>query len=107
VNATEALKKLRKQIDRADREILRALAERSRIVQEIAKAKAELGLPVIHAARRAEVQKERTRQGQKLGLNPKFVDKIFRLIQAESVQCQRVIIRKIKIKRSRSSKGKS
>ena len=99
------LKALRKKIDRADKDLLNALAKRSRIVQKIARAKLKLGLAVVQVARRAEIQKDRSKRGVQLGLSPKFVDKIFNLVQSESVQCQKKIISQLQLKKSRSRKG--
>lgn len=107
MKAELALQRLRKQIDKADEQILKALAKRSKVVQKIAIAKAKLDLPIVHAARRAEIQKDRAKKGAALGLSEVFMERIFRLIQAESVLCQRKIIAEIKNKKTRSSKGKS
>jgi chorismate mutase len=99
------LKKLRKQIDAADKQLLKALAKRSRVVQKIARAKAKLKLPIVDRARGAEIQKDRSQRGAQLGLSAPFVHKLFQLIQTESVHCQKKMIAHLKPKKSRSGKG--
>lgn len=95
------LQKLRNGIDQADRQLLHTLARRATIVQKVALAKAELDLPVVQKERQQQIQKERPRYGAKLGLDPHFLEKLFKLIQAESVAFQRKLIRRIRDKKQK------
>jgi 3-deoxy-7-phosphoheptulonate synthase/chorismate mutase len=53
--AQERVKELRKRVDLVDRELIRALNERARIVQEIMALKAESGAPVYDPKREEEI----------------------------------------------------
>ena len=51
----EKVSELREQVDEVDRELIRALNERARIVQEIMALKAESGAPVYDPKREEEI----------------------------------------------------
>ncbi len=53
--AQERVRGLRERIDEVDRELIRALNERARIVQEIMALKAEKGAPVYDPRREEEI----------------------------------------------------
>jgi chorismate mutase len=55
VNATEEIDKLRARVDEVDRELIEALSERARIVQEIMALKAGVGAPVYDPRREEEI----------------------------------------------------
>ena len=51
----ERVRELRERVDEVDRELIRALNERARIVQEIMTLKAEVGAPVYDPKREEEI----------------------------------------------------
>jgi len=51
----ERVRELRERVDEVDRELIRALNERARIVQEIMVLKAEVGSPVYDPKREEEI----------------------------------------------------
>jgi len=51
----EKVQELRERVDEVDRELIRALSERARIVQEIMALKAEAGAPVYDPKREEEI----------------------------------------------------
>ena len=51
----EKVRELRKRVDEVDRELIEALSERARIVQEIMVLKAEAGAPVYDPKREEEI----------------------------------------------------
>ena len=51
----ERVRELRERVDEVDRELIRALNERARIVQEIMALKAETGAPVYDPRREEEI----------------------------------------------------
>ena len=53
--AQERVRGLRERVDEVDRELIRALNERARIVQEIMALKAETGAPVYDPRREEEI----------------------------------------------------
>ena len=54
-DAQERVRGLRERVDEVDRELIRALNERARIVQEIMSLKAESGAPVYDPRREEEI----------------------------------------------------
>jgi 3-deoxy-7-phosphoheptulonate synthase/chorismate mutase len=54
-DAQERVRELRERVDEVDRELIRALNERARIVQEIMALKAESGAPVYDPRREEEI----------------------------------------------------
>lgn len=91
----ERLKKLRLEIDSLDKIILQTLAKRFRVVEMIGKLKAKKALPVIQKKRRAELLRERQKQGLKLGLGARFVRGIYEMVHAESVMTQEKAVKKV------------
>ena len=53
--AQKRVRELRERVDEVDRELIRALNERARIVQEIMALKAEVGAPVYDPKREEEI----------------------------------------------------
>jgi 3-deoxy-7-phosphoheptulonate synthase/chorismate mutase len=51
----EKVQELRERVDAVDRELIRALNERARVVQEIATLKAEAGVPIFDPKREEEI----------------------------------------------------
>jgi chorismate mutase len=51
----ERVRELRERVDEVDRELIRALNERARIVQEIVAIKAEAGVPLFDPKREEEI----------------------------------------------------
>ena len=54
-NTTNKVNELRQRVDEVDRELIEALSERARIVQEIMDLKAEVGAPVYDPRREEEI----------------------------------------------------
>ena len=51
----EKVQELRERVDEVDRELIRALNERARVVQELATIKAEAGIPIFDPKREEEI----------------------------------------------------
>jgi len=51
----DRIRELRERVDEVDRDLIRALNERARIVQEIASIKAEAGKPIFDPKREEEI----------------------------------------------------
>jgi chorismate mutase len=80
---------MRAQIDQIDREILKSLSKRMKVVAKIGKVKRKMKMPILQSKRRGEIQRDRQTRGRKLGLSAPFVHRIFQLIQAEAVAYQK------------------
>jgi chorismate mutase/prephenate dehydratase len=79
---------LRKSLDDIDAVLVSALGERARLARHIAQVKAEGDGPVRDADREAALLQHRSSVGERLGLDPAFVRRIFREILDDSVRRQ-------------------
>lgn len=88
------LRSLRKEIDRLDREMVRILAKRFKVVDKIGKLKKKSGMTVVQKERWQELVKDRHSHGIKSGLESKLMTQILTAIQKESIARQRRLHRK-------------
>lgn len=79
---------LRKSLDDIDAVLVSALGERARLAREMARVKAEREGPIRDAEREAALLQHRSQVGERLGLDPAFVRRIFREILDDSVRRQ-------------------
>jgi chorismate mutase / prephenate dehydratase len=79
---------LRKSLDDIDAVLVSALGERARLARQIAQVKAEGEGPVRDADRETALLQHRSSFGERLGLDPAFVRRIFREILDDSVRRQ-------------------
>ncbi len=93
-NAQSKLKKLRKQIDAVDREFMKELSKRFRIVREVGRLKLQQNLPIVQKSRMNEMLKGRRDDAARLHLDEKLVYDIFDLIHTASIVCQAEIFKK-------------
>ena len=80
----EDLRRLRDEIDDVDREIVSLLAKRLDVVDRVVSLKKAHNLPVYHPAREEYLISNRRNQSRDAGLNPDFVEEIFRSIIRQS-----------------------
>lgn len=83
------LRQTREHIDQVDREIVRLLAQRAGLSMRAARAKAEIGAPVLDAGREAEVMTARRGWAEDLKLDAEAVADVFRAIMTMSRRAQR------------------
>jgi chorismate mutase/prephenate dehydratase len=79
---------LRKSLDDIDAVLVSALGERARLARQIAAVKAEGDGPLRDADRETALLQHRSAVGERLGLDPAFVRRIFREILDDSVRRQ-------------------
>jgi len=82
------LKEVRDLIDEVDREILGLLQQRTELAQRAAKAKAQLGAPVLDPAREKSLMENRRLWARELGLNEEIVEEVFRTLLRVSRRAQ-------------------
>jgi chorismate mutase/prephenate dehydratase len=85
---SQDLAALRKSLDDIDAVLVSALGERARLARQIARVKAEGDGPVRDADRETALLQHRSSYGERLGLDPAFVRRIFREILDDSVRRQ-------------------
>jgi chorismate mutase/prephenate dehydrogenase len=79
-----ALDDLRVQIDHLDQQIVVLLAQRRRVVQQVAEVKQQHDLPLYHPAREENLISARREEATRAGLDPDFVEDIFRTVMRYS-----------------------
>jgi chorismate mutase/prephenate dehydratase len=79
---------LRKSLDDLDKVILNALGERARLARDLTAVKASTGSPVRDEEREAAILEHRSTYGERLGLDPGFVRRVYREILDDSVRRQ-------------------
>ena len=84
------LRQTREHINQVDREIVRLLAQRESLSLRAARAKAELGAPVLDSSREAEVMSARRSWAAELKLDAEAVSEVFQAIMTMSRRAQRV-----------------
>jgi chorismate mutase / prephenate dehydratase len=85
---SKELADLRKSLDDIDAVLVSALGERARLSRQIANVKAAEDGPVRDADRETALLQHRSTFGERLGLDPAFVRRIFREILDDSVRRQ-------------------
>jgi len=88
----EKLAALRKSLDDIDAVILSALGERARLSRQIADEKADANGQVRDVDRETALLQHRSAYGQRVGLDPAFVRRIFRAILDDSVRRQHDVL---------------
>jgi chorismate mutase/prephenate dehydratase len=85
---SDSLQSLRKQLDDVDHRLIESLAERQRVVTEIAGLKANPEFPLKDGAREREVLARVSRLASARGVDNYFVESLYRRILEHSVRCQ-------------------
>lgn len=78
------LGELRTRIDEIDEKIVALLSQRQDTVEEVVSLKKAHNLPIYHPAREEDLISKRRRQGEGSGLNPDFIEELFRTILRRS-----------------------
>jgi len=78
------LNQLRQKIDAIDDRFVSLLAERQKLVEEVIQLKKKYSLPVYHPAREENLISQRRKQGSREGLDPDFIEELYRLILRHS-----------------------
>lgn len=77
---SQALDAFRRDIDTIDEEIVSLLARRKAVVEEVVAFKKNHDLPVYHPAREEDLISRKRDQGVKAGLDPDYLEALFRTI---------------------------
>ncbi|WP_192821573.1 bifunctional 3-deoxy-7-phosphoheptulonate synthase/chorismate mutase type II [Rufibacter sp. LB8] len=83
---------LRQKIDRADREIVEALARRMRIVEQIGEDKRQNNIAVLQPERWKSIFETRKQWAKQMNVNPDFAAQLYELIHLESIRVQTEIV---------------
>ncbi len=83
-NALPTLESLRREIDDLDQQVVELLARRAAKVQEVVALKRAAHLPVYHPAREENLISQRREQAVRAGLDPDFIEELYRCIMRQS-----------------------
>ncbi len=89
---------LRGQIDDLDHQLVELLARRQEIVEEVVAFKKERQMSVYHPAREADMIDIRRHHGRQVGLDPDYLEEIFRGIMRYSRSTQTAEISRVGVK---------
>lgn len=85
---TGVLDVYRDEIDRIDDEIVALLGRRMEVAGRIGELKQRAGMPVVQPARYNALMARRAEEGERVGLRPEFLRKVFGAVHEESVRLQ-------------------
>ena len=88
-NYEKSLDRLRKEIDRIDNDLVRALAHRMRIVKKIGLLKKKHGQPVLQSKRFGQMLISRVGSAWRQGLDKEFAVRWLKLIHSEAIRIQK------------------
>lgn len=88
-----SLKRLRKRVDRADRQLLEALAARLETVRVIGRVKIAAGMPIFQKKRMTVALKEWRRIAGQLGLRQALTQALYGLVHREALRIQKKLPR--------------
>jgi chorismate mutase/prephenate dehydrogenase len=80
----QALSGLRRDIDGIDAQIVSLLAQRQQVVHHVAALKKKHNLQIYHPAREEDLISMRRRQASRIGLDPDFIEEIYRTVVRRS-----------------------
>jgi chorismate mutase/prephenate dehydrogenase len=83
-NVEQELEILRRQLDNIDREIVSLLGKRQAEVERVVSLKKAHNLPVYHPAREEDLLSQRRIQGAEAGLDPDYIEDLYRRILRQS-----------------------
>jgi len=86
------LTKVRQEIDKLDKELLKLFKKRSKLVERVGIIKKKHGLPIFNKARELEIDKKLDKFAKKHGLRKTFLQKIWKTMIDEA----KVIEKKVK-----------
>lgn len=79
-----SLDHLRDEIDCIDKQLVELLAQRGRVVQQVIQVKQQHDLPTFHPAREENLISARRAQATQAGLDPDYVEDLFRTVMRHS-----------------------
>ncbi|MFZ3045751.1 MAG: chorismate mutase, partial [Desulfatirhabdiaceae bacterium] len=82
--ADQALSGLRQDIDGIDAQIVSLLAQRQQVVHHVAALKKKHNLQIYHPAREEDLISMRRSQASRIGLDPDFIEEIYRTVVRRS-----------------------
>ncbi|HIE45839.1 MAG TPA: 3-deoxy-7-phosphoheptulonate synthase [Flavobacteriaceae bacterium] len=93
-DALKELNDLRKQINTIDSQLISLLSDRMSVSKKIGQTKKEKNVSVLQPNRWNEILEKRIKEGELLGLNNSFMEKIYKAIHQASIKIQEEVLKK-------------
>ena len=93
-SALKELNDLRKQINSIDSQLIGLLSDRMSVSRKIGQTKKDKNVSVLQPNRWNEILEKRVKEGELLGLNNSFMEKIYKAIHQASIKIQEDILMK-------------
>ena len=93
-DALKELNDLRKQINTIDSQLISLLSDRMAVSKKIGQTKKEKNVSVLQPNRWNEILEKRIKEGELLGLNNSFMEKIYKAIHQASIKIQEEVLKK-------------
>ncbi len=90
-NPTALIEELREQIDTVDAELLRALAKRMSLVEQIGRHKQVAAIPTLQLERWRKLIHHRLSMGRSMQLSEPFIIALFELVHREAIARQEAL----------------
>jgi chorismate mutase len=90
------LEELRHQVDSIDHQLIELISSRMKISARMGEYKCRNNVTILQMERWLEILQTRTAQGNALGLEPSFVEKILKLLHEESILMQTEVMNNLK-----------
>ncbi|MDD9900118.1 MAG: chorismate mutase [Alphaproteobacteria bacterium] len=94
----------RKKIDALDDKLMKLMADRFRVVEEVARIKTENDIPAYLGDRVRQVRERNAKTGKKYGIDPEFVRTLYTLVIFQSCAVEEGI--KFKLTKTKAAKKK-
>ncbi|WDF53345.1 chorismate mutase [Mucilaginibacter sp. KACC 22063] len=88
INTSADFGSARSRIDSIDKQLIKLIGERERIVQAIGVYKAKNNIPPLQPARFQQVVNEAKKNGASEGLSPEFIEELMNAIHKESLRIE-------------------
>ena len=84
---------MRREIDEIDDDLLNLLSRRMKISEQIGDYKKENNIAILQSGRWNEILEQSIEKGKVKGLNPDFIESIYRAIHQASIDIQEKVMR--------------
>ncbi len=89
---TQALEKLRQQINQLDDELMQILGQRMKIAENIGQYKKDNNITILQTNRWNEILESAFKEGEQKGLSKDFITKYFDAVHMESINHQKKVL---------------
>lgn len=85
------LTKIRKEIDKIDKDLLKLFKKRNKLAEKVGKIKKKHKLPIFHKSRESDISKKLDKFAKQHGLRKTFLQKVWKAMIDESKEIQKKV----------------